>query len=226
MMDAAALLPLLQLSDSAFPSGAFSHSYGLETYTQAGIVHDDRSLLEFLSVRLRESLACCDLVFLREAHDADFEWLCELDERLSAMMPVRELREASHQVGRRFLRSALPLYGGDMARRYFEAIQARQCSGHQPLAYSVIFSDLGAELQAALLSYTANFVMGQALAAVKLLNLGQTRIQAVIHQMQPVIDEAVARSCDIPLADCRVFMPALEIRAMQHEYLFRRLFIS
>ena len=36
--DSAQLLTLLQWTDSAFPTGAFAHSNGLETYTQAGIV--------------------------------------------------------------------------------------------------------------------------------------------------------------------------------------------
>ena len=35
-----ALQSLLQLTSAAFPTGAFSHSYGLETFVQAGRVHD------------------------------------------------------------------------------------------------------------------------------------------------------------------------------------------
>ena len=31
---------LLQINDALFPIGAYSHSQGLETYIQRGIVHD------------------------------------------------------------------------------------------------------------------------------------------------------------------------------------------
>ena len=31
---------LLQINDSLFPIGGYSHSYGLETYIQKGIVQD------------------------------------------------------------------------------------------------------------------------------------------------------------------------------------------
>ena len=31
---------LLQIADGLFPAGAFAHSLGLETYTQAGVVKD------------------------------------------------------------------------------------------------------------------------------------------------------------------------------------------
>ena len=34
------LLPLLQFADSALPTGAFSHSFGLESYVAEGVVHD------------------------------------------------------------------------------------------------------------------------------------------------------------------------------------------
>ena len=34
------ILSLFQLCDSNFPTGAFSHSYGLESYIQEDHVHD------------------------------------------------------------------------------------------------------------------------------------------------------------------------------------------
>lgn len=39
-----AYLKLFQFCDSQFPTGAFSHSFGLETYIQRGDVHDGASL--------------------------------------------------------------------------------------------------------------------------------------------------------------------------------------
>jgi urease accessory protein len=224
------LLQLLHLNDSAFPTGGFSHSYGLETYTQAGIVHDQRTLREFLTGRLLDGMVRFDLVFVHEAHLAaqcnEIDRLYELDERLIAMMPVYELREASIQVGRRFLRTALPLYGGIASKHYFEAIQQKRCSGHFAIAYGVVLADMNIDSRLALLTYANIFVMGQAAAAVKLLNLGQTRIQALIAEMQPVIHDAVEQAITYTLDDCQMFTPTMDIRAMQHEHLFRRLFIS
>ena len=34
---------LLQVNDALFPIGAYSHSQGLETYIQNGIVHDEKN---------------------------------------------------------------------------------------------------------------------------------------------------------------------------------------
>jgi len=45
-----ALLSLLQLSDPTLPIGGYSHSAGLETYVQSGIVHDVKSAKSFISL--------------------------------------------------------------------------------------------------------------------------------------------------------------------------------
>lgn len=39
------LLALLQIGDSNFPSGAFSHSFGLETYIQEETVYSKETFL-------------------------------------------------------------------------------------------------------------------------------------------------------------------------------------
>ena len=220
------LLALLHLTDSAFPTGAFAHSYGLETYTQTGMAHDRATLIEFLNGRLLDGMARFDLIFLREAMGAQQTTLDELDEQLSAMLTVYEIREASVQVGKRFLKAALPLYGNERARHYFAAIQAKQVNGHFVLAFGVIAAEMRIPVEAALLSYAQTFVMGQAAAAVKLINIGQTHTQQVIHALQPVIHEAVSTALTCALDDLHVFTPALDIQSMQHEFLFRRLFIS
>ena len=39
----------LQLTDSVFPTGAFAHSFGLETYIARGLVHSATGLEAFIS---------------------------------------------------------------------------------------------------------------------------------------------------------------------------------
>ena len=43
MTEGTAKFFLLQVNDALFPIGGYSHSYGLETYIQKGIVHDEDS---------------------------------------------------------------------------------------------------------------------------------------------------------------------------------------
>ncbi len=224
------LLILLQLNDSAFPTGAFTHSSGLETYTQCGLVQDYASLMDLVTTRLRYELAGCDLIMVHAAMQAyqqyDLAGLIKLDQQLTSMKTAREIREASSKVGRGLLKTVLALADDAIWSDFQQQVQQRIYQGHQALVYGMICAGLGIEPAAALLTYTHQFVTGQAFAAVKLLALGQTQAQTLIRDLQPLIAEVVEVALTRTLDDCQTFSPALDVRAMQHEYLFRRMFIS
>lgn len=67
-----ALLCLLQISDSAFPTGAFSHSMGLEAFAKAGELKDAEDLERVVKLYLL-TLATSDCVALRASHGAGMD---------------------------------------------------------------------------------------------------------------------------------------------------------
>ena len=60
---------LLQINDSLFPIGGYSHSYGLETYIQKGLVSDGSTARLYIENRLRCSLLYTDLLAVRLAYE-------------------------------------------------------------------------------------------------------------------------------------------------------------
>ncbi|MEJ1644119.1 urease accessory UreF family protein, partial [Escherichia coli] len=56
--------------DSQFPTGAFSHSFGLETYIQRQTVHDAESFTQWLTLFLNEQLTYSDGLAMRIIYDA------------------------------------------------------------------------------------------------------------------------------------------------------------
>ncbi len=58
-------LRLFQFCDSQFPTGAFSHSFGLETYIQRNIIHDDHTFIAWLKMFLQEQLTYSDGLAMR-----------------------------------------------------------------------------------------------------------------------------------------------------------------
>src|SRR6476659_4057962 len=57
MTDSSALLYLLQVANGSFPSGSFSHSYGLETLIQDGRITDAEDLADIACLWLRYGVA-------------------------------------------------------------------------------------------------------------------------------------------------------------------------
>ena len=68
-----ALLRLLQLADSGFPSGAYTLSNGLETLVADGAIASAEDLAAFVRVHLLAKFARSDLIALLAAHDAGDE---------------------------------------------------------------------------------------------------------------------------------------------------------
>ena len=61
---------LLQVNDALFPIGGYSHSQGLETYIQQGIVHDEKTAEDYIRRKLKLNLACTDLLGVRLAYES------------------------------------------------------------------------------------------------------------------------------------------------------------
>lgn len=221
----------MQIVDSAFPTGAFSHSNGLETYTQSGVVTDIPSLRALITTRLIDGMARSDLLAAREAQRAsgshDSAMIRELDALLSASKTPFESYEASTKVGRRLLQAVTGLVEHSSLEFYQAEVRAGRCAGHHAVVFGLAGGALGLDERTMLSAYAYTVVSGQAAAAVKLLSLGQTQAQALIHAMQPVIQQAVETTLACGgLDDFAAFTPAFDVRTMQHQYLFRRLFIS
>ena len=80
---------LLQVNDALFPIGAYSHSQGLETYIQNGIVHDEKTAEEYIKNKIKWNFATTELLSVKLAYEsAEAESLEELEE-------LEEILEAS-----------------------------------------------------------------------------------------------------------------------------------
>ena len=132
------LLSLLQFADGLFPSGGYAHSFGLESYVQAGEVRDPAGVGAFVHAYLEGAAGPCDAVAVVAAlafgERGDLDGCLALDETLDAMKPVAEFREASRQMGRQTLRVAATVTDHPMLRAVSELVEAGRTPGHHPLA--------------------------------------------------------------------------------------------
>ena len=226
-----ALLNLLQVSDSAFPTGAFSHSMGLEAFAQAGELGDAEDLTRVVGVSL-EAAATSDCVALRAARAAtSVEELVRVDRLLSATKLTRELRGASAATGRRFLTSVAAL-GRDRADgdEVFDEFLVLAKEGEAPcnaaVAHGLAAVTLGLGLEESLLGYLYSTASSLVAAGQKLIPLGGSAAQRTLHALGEEILLAAERSEHTEVEDMHAFAPLLDARSMLHERQRTRLYIS
>jgi urease accessory protein len=221
------LLPLLQLSDSAFPTGAFSHSLGLETLVAGGTVCDGATL-EAAIVDHLGAMATSDLPALRGAASADSQGrVVALDRTLGATKLARESRVASAATGRSLLDSATALELTDHRPGEYRAlVRAGDAPGHNAVAYGVVCASLELPVEDGVAAFAYAACASLVAAGQKLVPLGQREAQRTLLALHGPIAAAVELSAGIDPADPYAFAPVQEVASMAHERQRTRLYIS
>jgi urease accessory protein len=224
------LLHLLHLCDPALPIGGFSHSAGLETYVQKGIVHDATTAKEFVVQQLSQNIFYTDAALLSLAYDAscgnDFGMISELDEMCHAVKLSMETRFTSNKLGTRLIKIFEQNHSFLLLNTYKNAIAHKKAFGHYCIAFGIIARALEIDKREAITGYYYNAAAGMVNNAVKLVPLGQQDGQQILMSLFPLIDELTQKSLFPNKELIGYSCPGFDIRCMQHEQLYTRLYMS
>ncbi len=221
---------LLQLCDSNFPSGAFSHSFGIETYIQEGDIHDKNSFYHALVLYIQKQLIftdglACYLVY-EAIENEDWDCLIELDSLLYTSSLAAETRIGTRRIGERMAKLCLELYPTPALEKYVKWMKEKSVYGHPALVFAIVAKGLSVEKQTAVASYLFSTISTLVQNGVRGIPLGQTDGQKIVLEIQPVITEAVNTIAHLKIDDLGAVSPGLEIAQMRHERLHVRLFMS
>lgn len=223
-------LSLFQLCDSNFPTGAFSHSYGLESYIQEDEVYDQETLTEWLNVYLNEQLVHSDGLASRLIYDAindkNFEVLWKIDRMLTVQNLPRETREGSKKMGDRMLNLVSSLYEVPVLSLYRERITDKKCFGHPAIVFTMIGHHLGVSKSTTILYYLYSVISSLIQNAVRAIPLGQTVGQRIIKQFHGALMDATDKIMTLDENEFGIISPGLELSQMKHERVNIRIFMS
>mgnify|MGYP002510867666 CR=1 FL=1 len=223
-------LSLFQLCDSNFPTGSFSHSFGLETYIQKDIVTDAKSFSEWLNVYVHEQLAYADGLAVRLAYDAleaeELEDIWELDRILTVQNLARESRDGTQRMGDRMLDIAQSIYEIPMLSTYMRKRRDKQAFGHPAIVFTMVGHHLQVEKETTILYYLYSTVVSLVQNAVRAIPLGQTAGQKIIYAFQQQLQQATDKIMKLDEEEFGVVSPGLELSQMQHERVGIRIFSS
>ncbi len=221
-MDPDALLRILQHGDSAFPSGGFAFSWGLEGLAAAGLVTGPETLAALMTDLLRHRWQGFDRVAVRAAWSArDAAAEAAIDAEVDRATWSAPARAGSIRAGRALL-SVHARLGGAAAARFREAAEGSG-RGHLPVAQGVVWREAGLGLAAAEALSAWALVQGAAAAAVRLGLVGHLAAQAAVGAARAEAADLLARPAPARLC---AFTPVVEIALTRHARSDARLFAT
>lgn len=182
---------ILLLADSRLPTGAHSHSGGVETAVETGVLSTLDDLASFLRGKVQTAgpmLAGCAAAACALAADGTEDWT-PWDEAVSVRILVPALRTASRAQGAAMLRTALrmwpvaPLVG---LRRIGRP--------HQPLVLGAAVAAAGGGPADAAALALHHLVGGACSAAVRLLGMDPIDVAATQAALAPLLAEVAGNA--------------------------------
>jgi urease accessory protein len=215
---------LLQLVSPSLPIGSFTYSQGLEWAFETGWVIDAGTLEAWLDDLLQTTIAGTDLPLLARLHtattDGDVDRFSALAAEVLAWRETAELRAEERQKGRALLavRDALE---GEVPPPWRDALASCYLAG-----FAWAAAHWSATPAATTEAYGYGWLENQVIAAVKLVPLGQTAGQKVLHRLAGRIPSLVETALALDDDRVGVSATALAIASSRHETQYTRLYRS
>ena len=216
--DITGLLTALQFADSAFPSGGFAFSWGLEGLAADDLVDDASDVGEIAEEQLIYRWNSMDRILLRRTYAAtDVAAVAAVDLQAEAATLSAQLRTGSRRAGRALLGTSVRL-GCAAARTYREMTHADPRLGHLAVMQGVVFKASGLSLPMAEMLGGWAVVGSLTSAAVRLGTIGHIEAQEIAISLRPVLTRllAVDPPADKPLAS---FTPLTDIAVSRSRHM-------
>jgi urease accessory protein len=224
------LLALFQLCDSNFPSGGFSHSFGLETYIQNNKVHNPDTFSQWLTLYLNEQMVSSDGLAIKLVYkaleDGNMDEVWRMDRLLTIQNMSRETREGTRFMGRSLVKIASIIYDSETIDLYSKRIREKKSFAHPAILFALAGYHLKIPRDTTMLYYMYSTVINLVQNAVRAIPIGQTAGQQIISDFQSKLLKAVEAINGMEENDFGTIAPAIELAQMQHEYVTVRIFMS
>ncbi|TVQ43623.1 MAG: urease accessory protein UreF [Gloeocapsa sp. DLM2.Bin57] len=216
------LLNLLQLASPVIPIGAYSYSEGLENLVEKQIITNQKQLQSWLANELNYGSISIETAIMLRAYNSylnqNYPKIIYWNNWLTAARETAELREQSWQMGASLLQLLLDL------NLPINLTIAGDCNYAIAYAIGAAIWDISKldATKAYLHSWTTNLIT----AGVKLIPLGQTQGQQILHSLHPIIELNSTRIINLKDEELFTCNWGLSLASMAHQTQYTRLFRS
>jgi urease accessory protein len=223
-MGGAHFLKLMQLGDSALPSGGYAFSNGLESAHKSGVV-PDAEVFETCLIDQLFQLRMGELPFIHSCYTPatlDEDSFVDLAAYYDAMQLVPAIRRASVVLGRNWLRLMGQFSDSQDVGIYGEWLTQAGLSAHLTPLFGATMRATGLSEEEAKLLFCHQFVRDQVSSAVRLSIVGPMEATRIHRNVLPACDDLMQDT--IPYQEASRWLPRWDIAQCQHDQLYTRLF--
>ncbi len=214
----------LQLADSAFPTGGFAHSGGLEAAWQLGEVAGRDDLERHIADSL-DQCAHAALPFVGATHDEP-ECFAEWDRWYDATLPNHVANRASRALGQGMLTSAAAAFGNDAIRMLKATVRRDRLACHLAPVAGALTAALGIPRHDGLRLFLFLHLRALVSTAVRLGIVGPLEAQGLQHRLSATAEDVLARCANLRPEDAASSAPLHDLFQGHQDRLYSRLFMS
>ncbi|KAJ7386985.1 hypothetical protein OS493_003947 [Desmophyllum pertusum] len=196
---------LLQIADSVFPTGGFSHSFGFESATKHGFVTDFNGFKAFVLSSLQNA---------------------ELDGILQAYLSNHVANRASFRQGNSLLVTACKTFGNQEMTNLQGELENKRLYGH----FATMFGFMCGVLKLSLVQTQQLFLFSTLrtviASAVRLGNIGPLQAQSIQFEMQKTAEKIRKKFEESTVEEATTTAPVADFLQGAHDNLFSKLFYS
>jgi urease accessory protein len=211
-----------QVADSAFPTGAFAHSWGLEAAWQHGEIEDVEALRHFVADVARQTAYGLVPLF-NAAFDAPDRWVA-LDELAQCFLTNAVANRSSRQLGRTLLTTAARVWPSP-ALDAAKTLSARLAVHLGPVS-GIVFREIGVSRETGQHVLLFGAARGVLSAAVRLGIVGSYEAQRLQRDCVASLEGLSAACADLGASDLEQVAPVPDLWQATHDRLYSRLFQS
>ena len=213
-----------QLIDSAFPSGGFAHSAGLEAAVQHAHVADAEGVRAFARQAIAQSGRSA-LPLVTASHQRPEE-LAELDRLADVFLSNPVANRASRSQGRALLTSVARSFRDSTAASLETMLRAEGLAGHYAPLFGRLFGALGVNLAETQHAFLFIASRGVSSAAIRLGVVGAYDAQTMQAELAPLIGEVIHDCGALAPHEIAQTAPLIDLFQSTHDRLYSRLFQS
>ena len=138
---------------------------------------------------------------------------------------INGIKAAAQKLGSRFVKTVISMnvdYISDVFARYVEKVKQPTYA----IAYGVFCAAVGIDMRRAMESFLYTNTSGKVVSCVKTIPLSQTQGQQILKECHKTFTEVLDRLESLTERELCRSTPGFDVRCMQHETLYSRLYMS